>query len=239
MKHTPTLQSRDPACWHRKVVLQTVRHHKSETSEDHAEETKATARPPPSLPSHDLSVQFTVPLKKFKTFATNCNDPPYYSPILHLWLASLVWQRGRTAELEVHWVWRTFWNRNFHPGTCLHGSDYDILPDFSSTCCGHHNPTTVVNHVLQCGNSRLSGNKAISMLMTPRMPKEINSQFFISFAKNAFLIENYHHIFLNILNISANFFPVLCVYTFFIRILFPSPAQCSKTATWSESWETN
>lgn len=62
-------------------MLQIVRHHKSGTSEEHAKETKAAAQPAPSLPSHDLSVQFIVPLKKFKTFATNRNDPPYYSPI--------------------------------------------------------------------------------------------------------------------------------------------------------------
>lgn len=162
---------------------------------------------------------------------------------LHLWLGSLVRQRGRAAELEVHWVWRTFWDRKFHSGTCLHGSDCNILPDLRSTCCGHHSPTKVVNHVLQCGNNKLSGNKALSMLMTPRLPKEIISHFFSSFAKNAFLIENYHHMLLDVFNILASSPPVLWKCLEFIirgdRILFRSSVQCSKTATWSESWETN
>lgn len=126
---------------------------------------------------------------------------------LHLCLGSLVRQRGRTAELEVHWVWRTFWDGKFHSGTCLRGSDCNTLPDLRSTCCGHRSPTKVVNHVLQCGNNKLSGNKAISMLMTPRLPKEIISHFFSSFAKNAFLIENYHHMLFDFFNTLANFPP--------------------------------
>lgn len=139
---------------------------------------------------------------------------------LHLWLGSLVRQRGRTAELEVHWVWRTFWDRKFHSGTCLHCSDCNTLPDLSSTSCGHHNPTKVVNHVLECGNNKLSGNKAISMLTTPWLPKEIISHFFSSFAKNAFLIENYHHMLLDFFNILANFPPLFCgVYILSLEVI--------------------
>lgn len=152
---------------------------------------------------------------------------------------------GEQLSLKCIGSERTFWDRNFHPGTCLHGSDCNILPDFRSTCCGHHSPTKVVSHVLQCGNNKSSGNKAISMLMTLLLPKEIISHFFSSFAKNAILIENYYHMLLDIFNFLANSSPppVLCKCLYFIirgdRILFLSSVQCSKTATWSESWETN
>lgn len=97
---------------------------------------------------------------------------------LHVWLRSLVWQRGKTAQRYVHEVWRTFWNRNSHPGTCLLGSDSNIFPDIRSTCSGHHSPTKVVNHVLQCGDNKLSWNKTISMLMTRQPPEETNSHNF-------------------------------------------------------------
>lgn len=50
------------------------------------------------------------------------------------------------------------------------------------------------------------------MLMAPRLPKEINSHtFFSSFAKNAFLIENYHHMLLDIFNILDR---ILFIYLF-------------------------
>lgn len=140
---------------------------------------------------------------------------------LHLWLGALVRQRGRTAELEDHWVWRTFWDRKFHSGTCLHGSDCNILPDLRSTCCGHHRPTKVVNHVLQCGNNKLSGNKAISMLMTPRLPKLNHFTLFQFFCQKCIFNWKLPPHVLDFFNILANFSSLFCgsVYILSLEVI--------------------
>lgn len=98
----------------------------------------------------------------------------------------------------------------------FNGHDSNILPDISSTCSGHHSPTKVVNHVLQCGDNKLSGNKAISMLMTRQLSKKKNSHTFSVFCQKCILIEYYYHMILNILAIffKMNIFCTVQVFLF-------------------------
>lgn len=101
----------------------------------------------------------------FETFATNCNDPPYYSQLGSGFTCA---SGGRNG-----WFVSSSGLKDLLEGD-THLSSWLWLRH--SSCSGHHSPTKVVNHVLQCGNSKLWGNKSISMLMnpTPLLPKEIN-----------------------------------------------------------------